>query len=214
MTLYLNILEIDSGCAATVKPVLTGIEYTLMSLDYSCWLQPMADKAFYSLVITTVDTRPKVRKRAQEVVAKLLETTIPPTTHHPLCKRFTDFTLKVLQGCKRNDANASLHILALLKLVASHLPPDHLLALAEVMLNLPKFNNGFLSLAVFGVFEGIFAENSDLVDEEKLAQILNALLALKPNADDFQLDSIWIKIMSLGLVAYSKYSLVLILGSK
>lgn len=91
-------------------------------------------QSFASILQLTLDPRPKVRKKAAELVRDVLAAAPPPSIRHPYASQVSDFILSTLTNDvspvkgKKKDATdgteTGIHILALLEPVVLVLPPS------------------------------------------------------------------------------------------
>ena len=91
-------------------------------------------QSFASILHLTLDPRPKVRKRAAEVVRDVLAAAPPPSVRHPYAPQVSDFILSTLtndvspvKGKKKDTTDGTetgIHILALLEPIVLTLPPS------------------------------------------------------------------------------------------
>ena len=90
-------------------------------------------QSFASILHLTLDPRPKVRKKAAEVVRDVLAAAPPPSVRHPYASQVSDFILTTLtndvspaKGKKKGTTDGTetgIHVLALLGPVVLSLPP-------------------------------------------------------------------------------------------
>ncbi|RUS18456.1 hypothetical protein BC937DRAFT_88762 [Endogone sp. FLAS-F59071] len=102
--------------------VIGCLEALLIAQDTATWIQAAAKKAFQTLLVLSIDQRPKVRKRAQEAARKILTHPPPPTIQHPAASMTAEFCLRVLKECTKTDQQSALHVLALVKTIVEVWP--------------------------------------------------------------------------------------------
>ena len=91
-------------------------------------------QSFASILRLTLDPRPKVRKKAAEVIRDVLTSAPPPSVRHPYASQVSDFVLSTLRndvspakGKKKGSTDGTeigIHILALLGPIVLTLPPS------------------------------------------------------------------------------------------
>ena len=91
-------------------------------------------QSFASILHLTLDPRPKVRKKAAEVIHDVLASAPPPSVRHPYASQVSDFILSTLtndvspvKGKKKGSTDGietGIHILALLGPIVLTLPPS------------------------------------------------------------------------------------------
>ncbi|KAK3075337.1 pre-rRNA processing protein [Teratosphaeriaceae sp. CCFEE 6253] len=197
------------------------LESLLVAQDGPAWALPQSASsprgAVGGLLALAMDPRPKVRKRAQEALEKVLKHSPPsPSLDHPAADMCAESALRSLQVAA-DEANSKkrkhkhkdeqghepsmMHALQLVKVIASAehgWPTKKIDALCSVLLNISQGSNEFLTMAAFEVFEVIFAGLADQVSSTKLPRLLDAIRELQPSHSDSQLLPPWIAVLSRG----------------
>jgi ribosomal RNA-processing protein 12 len=163
-----------------------------------------------------VDHRPKIRKRAQEALTKVLTNPPPtPSVDHPaadMCaetalKSLSELAIRSSQQKKQRKSGTSehepalIHALQLVKTVAAASggwPSKKIEALCEVLLNISRSSNEYMTMAAFEIFEIIFEGMAGTVASSKLPRLLEVISELRPSQNDSQLLPPWIAILSRG----------------
>ncbi|KAF8932831.1 hypothetical protein BGZ58_006769 [Dissophora ornata] len=155
--------------APSLRSLITCMEHLLTAQDTATWSHTTTLKALQTLLILSLDSRPKPRKRAQEAVRNIV--TRPPLMMlvHPGMKVVVQTTLQVLKesgngvvsaaGSKDKD-NATqmiLQTLQLIRMVGKAWPVEQFLPLCDILLHLPKLNNPYLTSSAFQVFESLLS---------------------------------------------------------
>ncbi|KAI8884302.1 NUC173-domain-containing protein [Backusella circina FSU 941] len=187
-----------------VRSIIGCLEVLLKNQDGATWSMPMIKKAYQQLLILSANASPKARKRAQDAVREILSHPPPPTVVHPAAEMTAEFILRVLQETTKSDQHASQQILALLQTIVPYWPPHRFSILCQALLQLPKFNNVFLTKAAFDVFEALFDEQETDMDEDKFFGLLGAIVELKPAAVDDRLLPPWLLIVSKAYSTFAK----------
>ncbi|KAH8888173.1 NUC173-domain-containing protein [Thozetella sp. PMI_491] len=207
--------------APLIRPSIGCLESLLLAQDSPAWdlstkqISPRA--AVGGLLELAVDSRPKVRKRAQEALNNVLQNPPPsPALDHPaaaMCAETAKFKLanladKAAQTRKGKKASEpihdpdTIHALQLVKTVASASggwPSRETESLCELLLGIARSGNEHLTVAVFDIFEMIFeGMATDEVASSKLPRLLEIISELRPAANDTQLLPPWIAILSRG----------------
>jgi ribosomal RNA-processing protein 12 len=173
-------------------------------------------RAVAGLLRISVDTRPKVRKRAQDALAKVLANPPPsPSLDHPAADMCAETALKMLHDVAeaatktkkhkakdvQNKDPDMIHTLQLIKTIAKSSggwPSRKIDVLCELLLNISKSSNEFLTIAAFEIFEVIFAGMADELASAKLPRLLEVISELQPSKNDSQLLPPWIAVISRG----------------
>lgn len=212
-------IAVQPDAEAPILRATTGCwETLLIAQDGSMWAQSQAEisprKAVTGLLSVALDHRPKVRKRAQEAISKILKNPPPsPALDHPaadLCAESALMTLKaVVEANKKAKKHKeqvahspnSLHALQLVKTIASASggwPSRKIDSLCEVLLGISRSSNEFLTMAAFETFELMFAGMTDEASSAKLPRMLEVILDLQPSPNDTQLLPPWLAVVSRG----------------
>jgi ribosomal RNA-processing protein 12 len=206
--------------APLLRPSIGCLESLLLAQDSAAWKLPQTEisprRAIAGLLNFAVDHRPKIRKRAQEALTKVLKNPPPsPSLDHPaadMCaetaiKSLTDLAARSNQARKQKNAPsehepALIHALHLVKTVATASggwPSKKIEALCEILLNISKSSNEYMTMAAFEVFEIIFeGMAADGASSSKLPRLLEVISELRPSQNDSQLLPPWIAVLSRG----------------
>ena len=207
--------------APLLRASIGCLESLLVAQDSQAWALPQSQNsprgAIGGLLALAVDHRPKVRKRAQDALSDVLQHPPPsPSLDHPAADMCAEAALRSLQASveaanskKRKQRHREeeqhdpslMHALQLIKTIASAAngwPSKKLDALCELLLNISRGSNEFLTMAAFEVFEIIFAGLADEVSSAKLPRLLEVITELQPSQNDSQLLPPWIAVLSRG----------------
>ena len=202
------------------------LESLLIAQDSAAWALPQTQvgprAAMAGLLTLAVDHRPKVRKRAQEALTKVLKNPPPsPSLDHPAADMCAETVLRSLsetaqaagkKSSGRNRANEEhqpglIHALQLVKTVAlasGGWPSKKIDSLCEVLLNISRSSSEYLTMAAFEIFEVIFAGMSDELSSSKLPRLMEVITELQPSQNDSQLLPPWIAVISRGYDVYAQ----------
>ncbi|KAJ2809202.1 pre-rRNA processing protein [Coemansia guatemalensis] len=195
-------LDLESAEAALLRSVISCLETVLLAQDASSWRQPIAQATFRSLLQLSTDSKPKIRKRAQEAVSSLLCKPPPPTAIHPAAASVSRFVLDILSNAKA-DSQAALHTLQLVKQTEMTWPADALGEMCAALIQLSRLNTPFLGILSFQAMETVFSNAGMSLDEEQFRDLLIAIVDLKPKVSDTQSSEAWLKIIQKGYTAYA-----------
>ncbi|KAL4978559.1 NUC173 domain-containing protein [Aspergillus desertorum] len=215
----LSLPEVD---APLLRPSIGCLESLLIAQDAAAWNLPQTQvgprRAIAGLLSLSVDHRPKVRKRAQDALIKVLKTPPPtPALDHPAADMCAESALKTLgdsiaaaskQKRGRNDTHNRenhdplvIHSLQLVKTVAvasGGWPSKKIEPLCELLMNASRSTNEYITMGAFEVFEVIFSSMANEFTSSKLPRLLEAIAELKPAQNDSQLLPPWIAVLSRG----------------
>ncbi|KAI1210328.1 NUC173-domain-containing protein [Annulohypoxylon truncatum] len=219
LTLLAPVLLLKDAEAPLLKPSIGCLESLLLAQDSAAWKLSTSEisprRAVAGLLNLALDHRPKVRKRAQDALRKVLKNPPPsPSLDHPaadLCaetamRSLTDIANKAALSRKQKKSTAEhdpalIHALQLVKTVAvasGGWPSKNIEALCELLLNIAKSGNEHMTMAVFEIFEMIFEGMADEVASTKLPRLLEIISEMRPSSNDTQLLPPWIAILSRG----------------
>ena len=212
----------QSSEAPLVKPVIGALETLLLAQDYQQWssgghIPPK--RAMIGLLEFAFDPRPKVRKRAQEAIKKILSN--PPASPSPihvaapLCSDLSLNKLAMLLDDRKKEhkrkadqhQNAPLvHALQVISSITStgSWPTSQLEPLCDALLEISKTTDQFVISSAFGAFDGLLSSSSTEVDADRLMKMLNVLVDLKPSINDTHLTAPWLTIIVKSIQSISK----------
>src|ERR1700733_900203 len=185
------------------------LESLLLAQDAATWALPQNQggprNTVLQLLVLAADARPKIRKRSQEALAKVLQHRPQlPASDHPVADLCAVFALSAVttavegsnqRGKNKNRLNADnsadvIHNLQLTKTIAAAAkgwPSKKIEPLCEVLLSISRSPNEYLVMTAFEVFEVILQGLAEDFAASKLPRLLDALEALKPAKTDSQL---------------------------
>jgi ribosomal RNA-processing protein 12 len=207
--------------APLIRASIGCLESLLVVQDARAWELPQSSisprRAVAGLLQISVDTRPKVRKRAQEALGKVLANPPPsPSLDHPAADMCAETAQKMLHDIaelaaksKKHKASKEplnkdpdlIHALQLIKTIATSSggwPSRKIDVLCELLLNISKSSNEYLTMAAFEIFEVIFAGMVGELASAKLPRLLEVIGELQPSKNDSQLLPPWIAVISRG----------------
>ncbi|CEL00791.1 Putative Pre-rRNA processing protein Rrp12 [Aspergillus calidoustus] len=207
--------------APLLRPSIGCLESLLIAQDVPAWNLPHTQigprRAIAGLLSLAVDHRPKVRKRAQDALIKVIKTTPPsPSLDHPAADMCAETAMRTLsdsitaaskQKRGRNDPHKEnsdplvIHSLQLVKTIAvasNGWPSKKIEPLCELLMNASRSTNEYITMGAFEVFEVIFSSMANEFSSSKLPRLLEAISELKPAQNDSQLLPPWIAVLSRG----------------
>lgn len=215
-------LSLPESDAPLLRPSIGTLESLLIAQDSPAWEQSQTQigprRAMAGLLQLAVDHRPKIRKRAQDAIARVLKNPPPsPSSDHPAADMCAESALKALVDMAQRAAAAKkqrkgqqeaehepglIHALHLVRHVAEACggwPSRKIEQLCEVLLTISRSSNEYMTMAAFEVFEMIFqGMASDEIASAKLPRLLEVITELRPSQNDSQLLPPWIAVISRG----------------
>ncbi|CAM1510453.1 Fc.00g007880.m01.CDS01 [Cosmosporella sp. VM-42] len=219
LTLLAPVLLLQDAEPILLRTSIGCLESLLLAQDSASWelgvTQISPRRAIAGLLNMSLDHRPKVRKRSQDALKKVLRNPPPsPSLDHPaadMCaqtalKNLEDLAGKAEQGRKGKKTDVShdpalIHALQLVKTVAAASggwPSKKIENLCELLLGIAKTGNEYMTMAAFEIFEMIFEGMTDEVSSAKLPRLMEIISELRPAANDTQLVPPWLAILSRG----------------
>ncbi|KAI9741231.1 MAG: hypothetical protein M1834_002947 [Cirrosporium novae-zelandiae] len=207
--------------APLLRPSIGCLESLLVAQDAAAWALPQTQigprRATAGLLTLAVDHRPKVRKRAQDALKKVLRRPPPsPSLDHPAADMCAETALQSLNeiaaAARKNKKNKGygqdshhepglIHAMQLVKTISSASggwPSKKIEPLCELLMNISKTSSDYLTMSAFEVFETIVVGMANEVSSAKLPRLLDALQDLRPSQNDSQLLPPWIAVISRG----------------
>ena len=169
-----------------------------------------------------IDDRPKVRKRAQDAIRKILYNPPPPSVQHPATGTVADFCIKILKDivgapAKRNEKEQQVyHVLGFLKSIiialalqgGSERNRHKLSNLIDTLLQLPVVyagsGNTVITQWVFQVLEVLLLagknDNPNVIEQVQLDvklidNVIQSLMNIMPNQQDIILTPLWLNLI-------------------
>ncbi|KAJ4326925.1 pre-rRNA processing protein [Fusarium piperis] len=217
LTLLAPVLLLQDAEPLLLRSSIGSLESLLLAQDAASWELSVSQigprRAVAGLLNMSLDHRPKVRRRSQDALKKVLRNPPPsPSLDHPaadMCaqtalKNLEDLATKVAQARKKkSDAHdpAMIHALQLVKTIAAASggwPTKKIESLCELLLGIAKSGNEYMTMAAFEIFEMIFEGMTDEVSSAKLPRLMEIISELRPAANDTQLVPPWLAILSRG----------------
>jgi ribosomal RNA-processing protein 12 len=218
-------LEKDQSNSSLVRSLTGCFESVLQAQTVGSWKDnSLVKRLLHILLILSVDSRPKPRKRAQDAIANLLLSPPAPTTHHPAALSVIHFIQRILkehlEGASLKDRKQkeqnTFHILVLLKscihtLVSGGAPEkvhQRFGEMIQLILQLPVKSQGsgnsVLTQWVFQSLDALFATDNVTLDLKLVDATLRSLIELKPSQYDLVLLPTWLQLLANGLVVLSR----------
>ncbi|KAH6608143.1 ribosomal rna-processing 12 [Trichoderma cornu-damae] len=220
LTLLAPVLLMQDAEPILLRTSIGCLESLLLAQDAASWELSITQigprRAVAGLLNLALDQRPKVRRRSQDALKKVLKNPPPsPSLDHPaadMCahtalKNLEDLAAQAVQARKGKKAPgathdpALIHALQLVKTVAAASggwPSTKIESLCELLLNIAKTGNEYMTMAAFEIFELIFEGMTDEVTSAKLPRLMEIISELRPAANDTQLVPPWLAILSRG----------------
>ncbi|KAF8813761.1 NUC173-domain-containing protein [Phlegmacium glaucopus] len=190
------------------------------SLDRSQLEVQGVRQTFASIVQMCIDPRPKVRKKAADLVKEVLANPPTPLVRHPYAEQVADFLNHTLAEVNAGPfakgktskqsvapgAESAIHALAFLRPIIGYLPSVSLPLITNHLLALPRLGNSYLSQSCYSIMSDIFTVSIDDVSgniEHQLTDVLRVVLSFPPSKTDVVLSASWVQALGSAFVAYN-----------
>lgn len=208
--------------APLIRSSIGCLESLLVAQDTAAWTlsqtQVSPRRALAGLLVLASDHRPKVRKRTQDAITHVLKSPPPsPSLDHPAADMCAETAMRSLNdvltanGKKKKKGKGQaqedhhqpglMHALQAVKTIAAASggwPSKKIESLCQILMNISKSNNDYLTMAAFEVFEIMFQGMADEFSSSKLPRLMEAITELRPSQNDSQLLPPWIAVVSRG----------------
>ncbi|KAF9263376.1 NUC173-domain-containing protein [Marasmius fiardii PR-910] len=206
--------------APVLRSQLSLYQALLTSIDRSQLETHGIRQAFASILQLCVDPRPKVRRKAVEVVKEILLNPPLPLVRHPYSDRVVEWAVSNLPGENKFssstakssgiDAESGIHVLAMLRPVIASLPSSAYPAVTKSLLRLPRLGNPYLSQSAYSIMCDIFTLSKDAdtfdTDEDVIAEVLKTILSFPPSKTDTTSTPGWIRVLADAMSVFREMS--------
>ncbi|GEQ69724.1 hypothetical protein JCM33374_g3398 [Metschnikowia sp. JCM 33374] len=230
LTKLAPVLTSPGADASLVKSSIGSLETLLLAQDNQQWLSTgnvSPKRALVGMLELSFDPRPKVRKRAQEAVQKILSNPPPsPSPLHNSAGLCADLALQRLVSLiesapksKKHSTNkesnsAIIHTLQLITAItsANAWPADKVDSLCDILLDVSRTSDQYMVSSAFSAFDGLFSSMSHEIDIDRFTRVLDIIFDLKPPVDDTHLAASWLAVVANGFQSFAKLSPEICLG--
>ncbi|KAG5339406.1 hypothetical protein C0989_004389 [Termitomyces sp. Mn162] len=202
--------------APALRSQLSLYHVIFQSLDRSQLDIQGIRQTFASILQFCIDPRPKVRKKAADVIKDVISNPPPPLSRHPYSERAVEWVKSLLSEIgvgplSKSKAQASetspetaLYIVAFLRLVLGKLPPSSIPAIADLLLTLPRLGHPYLAQSSYSVLSDLFTLPSDNGTQirDQLSGVLSVVLASPPSKSDIILLPAWVQVLGNAFSVY------------
>ncbi|KAI0644687.1 NUC173-domain-containing protein [Trametes meyenii] len=175
-------------------------------------------QAFMTVLQLTLDPRPKVRKRASEVVRDVLVVPPLPLAKHPYADKVAEWVKAALaeisagglpkfKGKKADTegSEAAIHLLTFLRPVLPTLPAESLSSITSSLLLLPRSGNPYLSQSAYSILSDLLTlslEDPTVDLQSHMSDLLKVILSSPPIKSDAALNAAWATVLGNTMLAY------------
>ncbi|KAG6866736.1 hypothetical protein C0991_011395 [Blastosporella zonata] len=202
--------------APALRSQLSLYHVIFQSLDRSQLDIQGIRQTFASTLQLCIDPRPKVRRKAADVVKDVLSTPPSPLSRHPYSERVADWVKSALSDVgagplsksksKASEASpeTALHVVVFVRPILAKLPPSSIPAIANLLLALPRLGHPYLSQSAYSVLSELFVLPSDDGTHvgDQLSDVLSVVLASPPSKSDTILSPAWVQVLGNAFSVY------------
>ncbi|KAG2119918.1 NUC173 domain-containing protein [Suillus discolor] len=206
--------------APPLRSQLTLYNAVFRALDKSQLDVSAVRQSFASILQLCLDPRPKVRKKAADIVKDVLSFPPSPLIRHPYAQRVAEWAHIALQqastgalpkskssgkGSDTSAAETAIHLLAFLRPVLPNLPLEAIPPITTTLLTLPRLGNPYLSQAAYSILSDLFTASTTTGTASAIEQIpavLHAVLESPPAKADNSISPSWIRVLGDAMFAY------------
>ncbi|KAH7916528.1 armadillo-type protein [Hygrophoropsis aurantiaca] len=210
------------GHAPPLRSQLTLYNVIFRSIDRSQIDVQGVRQSFASILQLCLDPRPKVRRKAADIVKDVLSNPPSPLARHPYAERVAEWLQIALhqassgalpksksagKSTEPSAAETAIHLLAFLRPVLSYLPSDAVPSITTALLTLPRLGNPYLSQSSYSILSDLFSTAS--LDEpnsavDQIPEVLKAVVSSTPSKSDATLPPSWLQLLGDAMLAYHR----------
>ncbi|KAH0827850.1 hypothetical protein J3R83DRAFT_3476 [Lanmaoa asiatica] len=186
-------------------------------LDRSQLDTPAVRQSFATVLQLCLDPRPKVRKRAVDMVDDVLSNPPSPLLRHPYAERVAEWVQNSLHQAssgvlpksksttKEFSVDNATRLLALLRPILPNLPLDVIPPITATLLTLPRLGNPYLSQSSYSILSDLLSASVNSGTQsstEQISVVLNAVLSSPPPKSDITVAPSWLRVLGDVMLAY------------
>ncbi|KAF8554190.1 NUC173-domain-containing protein [Imleria badia] len=206
-----------SAHAPPLRSQLTLYNSIFHALDRSQLDTPTVRQSFATILQLCLDSRPKVRKRAVDLVGDVLSNPPSPLLRHPYAERVAEWMQNSLHQASSGvlpkskstttefSVDNAIRLLALLRPILPNLPLDAIPPITTILLTLPRLGNPYLSQSSYSILSDLLSASVDSGTQsssEQIPVVLSAVLSSPPSKSDITVTPSWLQVLGDVMLAY------------
>ncbi|KIK91816.1 hypothetical protein PAXRUDRAFT_34789 [Paxillus rubicundulus Ve08.2h10] len=207
-----------AGHAPPLRSQLTLYNAIFRALDRSQLDLSTVRQSFATVLQLCLDPRPKVRKRAAELVSDVLWNPPSPLLRHPYAQRVAEWMQTSLHQAssgvlpktkpavkESSSADTAIYLLALLRPILPTLPLDAIQPITTILLTLPRLGNPYISQSAYSILSGLLIASvgsGNHSGTEQIPAVLSAILSSPPPKSDVTITPSWVRVLGDAMLAY------------
>ncbi|RVE49136.1 hypothetical protein evm_006257 [Chilo suppressalis] len=213
-TVFMELLEknAQSDNGTLLRSTIGCLSVLLRAQEYALWSESSTMRVFDSVLAFVLHSKPKVRKAAQHAVTTILRGScfmIPSEDQrvkvpkvHPASNRVAEHCLSQMSAeALLSGHRTVLHTLTMLRDVLPVFSKDFIKSVCEAILSLMAHNSVYIQRCCLHTLHAMFAScmgGSGNLPATLAAQVIRALSARRPRADDHQQVLAWATVQQQG----------------
>ncbi|EPZ35543.1 NUC173-domain-containing protein [Rozella allomycis CSF55] len=191
--LFVKLMDQHNHHTALIKTIMTSVESILRVQESNAWgKNSVASEMFLKMVSMCMETRPKLRKKAVEVVEHVIKNPAPPLTVHPVLPYFYSFVEKIFCGINKANVEQTLHNLCWIGVCVGVFGEREMMGLLDMAFKFNgQVNHASFSLLLYQNVLGVFEKS--FYGEEFECKMLQRMLECRPNVSDSVVVPFWLK---------------------
>ncbi|TFK68676.1 NUC173-domain-containing protein [Pluteus cervinus] len=207
--------------APALRSQITLYHSVLRSLDRSQLDAQGVPQSFATILHLCIDPRPKVRRKAAELVNDVLAIPPAPLRCHPYAERVGDWVTAILTGLNESPfsrpkagqtsgdvgADTAIRLLSFFRSIFMHLHPSALAPVIALLLPLPRLGNAYLTQSSYNLMSDVFrtqAEDTRQDAGDHIKGVMQVVIDSAPPISDHVLSPAWVEVLGNALSNYCK----------
>ncbi|KAG8983502.1 hypothetical protein FRB90_005945, partial [Tulasnella sp. 427] len=181
-------------------------------LEAAQFSTPRLRQSFVSILELALDSRQKVRRKAQEALKEILGSPPPPMLRHPYIEQTASYILGVLEAVenrsisKKIDGAVDMGVwcCGTLLYIADVWPEGHLSTLVSVLLQLPRLSSPLLTAQAFNVLAALLKTPKFSSAAISVPIIVQTVIQSPPPEAVPSVPEAWLEVVENSMVAYGR----------
>lgn len=202
--LRMSLTAYGASSTRLVRSGLTCLAVLLGAQEAGVWRESNTFLVLQPLLECSLDTRPKVRRAAQDALAGLASTLAATRPNHPMVQGCFKFCCKQLRSAANKDETILLYVLNVTQSVITCFNADATKEMAEAILRLLNRGSQPMVISSLQVLRTLLQSPEAALPAELYKDILCALFEYIPNIANVQQRAVWNVVMSEGFALLAR----------
>ncbi|KAG8944184.1 hypothetical protein FRC04_002140 [Tulasnella sp. 424] len=181
-------------------------------LEAAQFSTPRLRQSFVSILELALDTRQKVRRKAQDALKEILGSPPTPMVRHPYIEQTANYILGVLEAVENRSISKKIDgavdtgvwCCGLLLSISDVWPEDHLSSLVTVVLKLPRLSSPLLTAQAFNVLTALLKAPKFSSAAVSVPIIVQTVIQSPPPEVVPRVPEAWLEVVENAMVAYGR----------